>query len=398
MKDRVLNWALLAAVCFVLLQFSSAGRQYTDTAFSRIKGVFSAIGRPAATERSNAIGRDNPLIDPLAVADNPRVSAGVDLPGLPAIAELPPVVPGSAGRISAAEVAGPHQPHVEWNLAVPDLESRIGVIGSDGTIYISGTQFIGAVRDGKFLWAYQVSEPSQSPTLDDDGRICLPGKEDRGEYCLNVKGEGGYLNSRFMSKPPQSQMASCTTITHNVPQGVEMGSGLLAFGRQLALDYRCIMSDVGPDETVYVATEAPDIRAVTRAGTVAWTLKTPCPAETLLAGPSGRVLFSCKDGSLHFLDNGALGWVYPGEGEYLKFLMDREGITYFVNTQSVDPIAKRFLNHPATHIHAMSSAGRMLWTMETSDFFVRSIQLDGKGRLYLSGPRGGSGRLVCLSD
>jgi hypothetical protein len=41
MKDRVLNWALLAAVCFVLLQFSNAGRQYTDNAFSRIKGVFS---------------------------------------------------------------------------------------------------------------------------------------------------------------------------------------------------------------------------------------------------------------------------------------------------------------------------------------------------------------------
>jgi hypothetical protein len=103
----------------------------------------------------------------------------------------------------------------------------------------------------------------------------------------------------------------------------------------------------------------------------------------------GRVLFSCKDGSLHFLDNGALGWVYPGEGEYLKFLMDREGTTYFVNTQSVEPI---------THIHAMSPAGHMLWTMATSDFFVRSIQLDGKGRLYLSGPRGSSGRLVCLSD
>ena len=135
---------------------------------------------------------------------------------------------------------------------------------------------------------------------------------------------------------------------------------------------------------------------MTRTGTVAWTLKTACASETLLAGPSGRVLFSCKDGSLHFLDNGALGWVYPGEGEYLKFLMDREGTTYFVNTQSVDPITKRFLNHPATHIHAMSSTGHMLWTMETTDFFARSIQLDGNGRLYLSGPRGNSGRLVSL--
>jgi len=68
--------------------------------------------------------------------------------------------------------------------------------------------------------------------------------------------------------------------------------------------------------------------------------------------------------------------------------MDRDGATYFVDRPATG----------GTHIHAMSAAGEILWTVETADFGVSSIQFDGQGRLFLSGQRGMGQRLVCLSD
>ena len=403
MRDRLLLLALLAVVCVGLVDGSKEGRRFIDSTFSRIKDALSAIGGPHANISGfeTAIGNSHPAggysasDDPLAAGDDAR-ALSAELHGLPSIDQLPPIVPGTTGRVSDTYVIGPHKPHVAWNLALPLLDLKIGAIGVDDTVYISGREFLGAVRDGNILWRYKISEASDRPTLDDDGRVWFMGYEDAGMYYLNSKGEGGFLNGRHADQPSSAQCIQ----THRIgPSGMESHRALQAFGHEVPLDYTCAQIAVRPDDMAYVATDAPDIRAVTRAGSVAWILQTPCAPQRLLAGPSERVLFFCQDNSIHYIENGTMRWVYPGDGEIqLVGIMDREGTTYFADRASVDPLTQRSRGHPATHIHALSSTGQMLWTIETRDFFASSIEFDAKGRLYLTGRRRMGERLVCISD
>jgi len=68
--------------------------------------------------------------------------------------------------------------------------------------------------------------------------------------------------------------------------------------------------------------------------------------------------------------------------------MDRNGTSYFVDRAAAG----------ATHIHALTATGEMLWTIQTPNFGPSSIAFDGQGHLYLTGQRGMRSRLVCIAD
>ena len=317
-----------------------------------------------------------------------------DLHGIPSAVGLPPVVAGARGRLDVTGVTGPRNPHVDWNVPLPfSAPSLIQGVLADGTVYVSGNDGVGAVRDGKLAWVYGVYAPSQFGVATDGGLWFT--KSGTGQYfALNRNGEGGLLPSSF--REPQELwgrlMIGCSG----------NGRWLRGFGKDIPLEYECTdpQAILGPDNLGYAGTNGPDVRAVTRTGEPVWKIKTPCSAETLMAGPSGRVIFGCKDNSIHLIENGVLKWSVPGDGEMEKpnnnppassfdGVMDREGTLYFVDRPE---------GGVTTHIHALSATGKILWTIETQVFSVSSIAFDAKGRLYMTGQRGMGQRLVSLTD
>ena len=320
-------------------------------------------------------------------------TAKAELRGLPAVDALPPVVPEAQGRAQVADVTGPRKPHVAWSLALPFSQKGIvRVIGGDGTVYVSGYDGVGAVRDGKLIWAVHAPDPRL--TMSDDGRIWFPISGGGGYYCLNRAGQGGMLAGRVVLPPGAEEAPSA---------GCTAGGRALVVGwrRIAALEYACTRPQavLGPDGMAYVGTEAPDIRGYRPDGAMAWKIETTCAVQKLLAGPGGRVLFACQDLSLHYIENGTLRWNKPGDGEMQmgdlllpssRFvgLMDRNGTTYFVDSAA----------DGSAHVHALSDTGDMKWTLKTPNFMASSIAFDGQGRIYLAGVRGMGSVLVCISD
>lgn len=318
-----------------------------------------------------------------------------DLRGLPSVRDLPPVIPEASGRFSAAEVTGPHKPRIAWALSLPFSQSgTIQAIAADGTVYVAGGDGVGAARDGKLMWAYRTERPP-NVTMADDGRIWFGSIAVGGYFCLNRAGEGGMLPYSVPLPPDAAQpaMLGCSgngRYLRGLPSG------------DVPLEYGCTRpkAKTGPDGMTYVGTTAPDIRAVGRDGTVAWKLTTPCSVETLLAGPGGRVFFSCKDLSMHYIQNGSATWDKAGDGaidEVGKIVpntsivsaMDRDGTIYFID----HPPAQL----PA-HVHAITASGEMLWTLKTSYFNGTSMQFDKQGRIIMTAMRGMHNWLVCISN
>jgi outer membrane protein assembly factor BamB len=320
-------------------------------------------------------------------------AAKAELHGLPSVDALPPVAPEAHGRAQVDAVTGPRKPHVAWSVALPFSPSNvIRVIGGDGTVYVAGYDGLGAVRDGKLIWAYHAHEPGV--TMADDGRIWFPAPGSSGYFCLNRAGQGGMVPRSF-APPPDAGEPPLVGCSGNMRWLRVPG------WRDVGLDYACTrpQAKVGPDGMVYVGTDAPDVRGFTPDGAMAWKIATPCAAQRLLAGPGGRALFACQDLSIHYIENGTLRWSKPGDGEideggivkpFSSFvgLMDRNGTTYFVDRAA----------DGSTHVHALSATGDMLWKLKSPGFTSYSIGFDGQGRLYLTGMRLMASQLVCISD
>lgn len=353
--------------------------------------VFLAIAFSVALAGCRSIAR----MGGAAADDFPDAgtTANVELRGLPSVDALPPVVPEAQGRAQVANVTGPRNPHVSWGLPLPfSSQSNLWVIGGDGTVYVSGYDGVGAVQDGKLIWAFHTRHPRL--TMSDDGRIWFPVPGGGEYYCLNRAGQGGLLADRVVLPPEAAEAprAGCT----------EGGRALVVGSRiEARLDYACTGSHavLGPDGMAYLGTEAPDIRGFRPDGAMAWKIETTCAVQNLLAGPGGRVLFACQDMSLHYIENGTLRWNKPGDGKpqmgdlllstaSFVGLMDRNGTTYFVDSAA----------DGSAHVHALSATGDMIWTLKTPNFMASSIAFDGQGRIYLAGVRGTGSVLVRISD
>ena len=367
----------------------------TNPAKASARGVLTgvlAIGVSLCSQScqttSTAPGRED------AVTFRDDSKAPMELRGLPSVAELPPVLPEARGRVSVVDVTGPKKPRIAWNVVLPfPPPSLLQEISADGTVYVASDKGVGAVREGKLLWAYRASDASPFVTLADDGRIWFPARGASGFFCLNANGQGGML-PRPLHPPPDAKGRKLIGCSGN-------RRWLRGVGRDdIALDYECTrpQAKLAPDGIAYVGTAAPDIRAVTADGAVAWKLATPCAVETMLTGSGGRVLFSCEDRSLHYIEHGSLKWSKPGDGKpqeggiimpatSIVAVMDRNGASYFADESN---------DRMVTHIHALTSTGEMAWTIKIADVTATSMQFDGQGRLLLTVSN--RDRLLCISD
>jgi outer membrane protein assembly factor BamB len=363
------------------------GRAYT------VRNVLAALVVIALPAFSGGCGSDEDE-DDLGALD--KDAAPVALRGLPSVQNLPPVISGAGGRASVAEVTGPSRPRVAWSVALPfTWPAVIRAIGIDETVYVSGSDGVGAAKGGNFLWAFHTREITPRVTMADDGRIWFPAMEGAGYFCLNRAGQGGLLPSSFRPPPDakEPQLVG-TSGNERFLRGLWAGD--------IALEYPATRPGpkLGPDGMVYVATEGPDIRAINHDGKTVWKLATPCAAQTLLAGPGSRVMFSCQDLSIHYIEHGALRWVKRGDGAMdegniimpstsVVAVMDHGGTTYFVD-------------QPApgleVHIHCLSATGDIMWTLKSPAFAAGSIGFDAKGRLYLTGMKGAHSYLLCIGE
>ncbi len=359
-----------------------------------VRTVLAALVVIALSAISGGCSTDDSPNDDFVSLDKDALPA--EPRGLPSVQELPPVIPAAGGRALVTQVKGPDFPRVAWSVALPFSQPVvIRAIGMDGTVYVSGGDGVGAAKDGTLIWAFHTSEINPRVTMADDGRIWFPAMEGEGYFCLNRAGQGGLLPSSF-HLPPDAKQAPLVGTSENrrFLRGLPAGD--------VALEYPSTRpgAKLGPDGIAYVGTEAPDIRAVSQDGKTVWKRATPCAAQTLLAGPGSRLLYSCKDLSIHYIENGALRWFRRGDGEIeegniimpstsMLGVMDRNGTTYFVD---------RLLSGLETHIHCLSATGDIMWTLISRAFSANSIGFDAKGRLYLTGLRGIHSYLLCVSE
>ena len=187
-------------------------------------------------------------------------------------------------------------PKIKWDAALPEmLGGRVAMVGKDGTVYLVGGQGeLCAVRDGKLQWAYKSSEfpPNiEDLAMDRDGRLwfkihTMGGYE---RYCFNRDGKGGRLPRSFENQGPVPQSSrsdfSCWKNKHTLsgPEG------------DLDLDDDCLSVAVGPEKRIYVATDAPQILAVSKQGHVEFKFNSSCPAESLISALANQLVFICKD-------------------------------------------------------------------------------------------------------
>jgi outer membrane protein assembly factor BamB len=316
--------------------------------------------------------------------------------GLPSVQNLPPVIPDAGGRASVTGVTGPGKPNVAWSMVLPfSSPAVIREIGIDDTVYFSGVDGVGAAKGGNLLWAFRTKGTTPRVTLAGDGRIWFAAMEGAGYYCLNRAGQGGLLPASI--RPPSDAKEPELVGTS---ENRRFLSGPWAGDVPLENPATRPGAKLGPDGLVYVATEAPDIRAINHDGKTVWKLAAPCAAQTLLAGPASRVLFTCRDTSIHYIEHGVLQWVKRGDGTIeeanimmpstnIVGVMDRAGTTYFVDQPA---------SGLGVHIHCLSATGDIMWTLKTGAFAAGSIGFDAKGRLYLTGMKGAHTYLICIAE
>ena len=360
-----------------------------------VRSVFAALLAIALSAIFGGCSSDDDAReDDLGALDQDAIPT--ELRALPSVQNLPPVIPGAGGRVPVTEVIGPGRPRVAWSVALPfTWPAVIRAIGMDETVYVSGVNGVGAAKDGNLLWAFRTRGSTPRVTLAGDGRIWFPAMEDTGYFCLNGAGQGGLLPASFRPPPDAKEPQLVGTNGHG-----RFLRGPWAGDAPLEHPATSPGAKLGPDGLVYVATEAPDIRAISQDGKTVWKLATPCAAQSLLAGPGSRVLFTCRDMSIHYIEHGVLQWVKRGDGAIeegniimpstsIVGVMDRAGTTYFVDQPA---------SGLEVHIHCLSATGDIMWTLTSPDFAAGSIGFDAKGRLYLTGMKDTHTYLLCIAE
>jgi outer membrane protein assembly factor BamB len=296
--------------------------------------------------------------------------------------ELPPIIEEARGRLQDAKFTGPQHPSIKWSITLPVTASlRIAGIVKDGTVYTTGMLgHIAAIRDGKLLWAYKAGTFGVSSVqIDDDGRLWFQSLDS--VYCLNRDGKGGRLPSGFEPPRPRRLDSFSCVMNHSV-------SGP---GWKMELDGECTTDSVavaagGP---IYVGTDIPQILAVSTSGKVQWTYTPPCNPTRIVPTLPGRIVFVCKDRTLHGLSGASEQWQRTADGVADRaMLVDRAGTVYYSDYGRDTGI---------NHVHAVDPNGKMRWTVDFHRTSISTLSAGNNGEIYVtaSGPYG---RLICLSD
>jgi serine/threonine protein kinase len=311
----------------------------------------SGRGPTATVPKFTTPATSTPYISPI-----PQRPPPFDWPPFPRASEPPPVVDEARGRLVVDRLLGPQNPKVKWDVTLPDMSSpRIAIVGKDGTVYVAGSsgEFC-AIRDGKLQWAYKSTEFAasiQELDMDQDGRVwfkihTMGGYE---RFAFNRDGKGGRLPASYEDRGPtpksSSRDYSCWKNKHTLtgPEG------------DLDLEDDCLAVEVGPDARIYVATNAPQILAVSKQGHVEFKYKPPCQPGRLIPVLPNQLVFTCPDGSLHSLRGTSEVWNLKTDGEISYAKTDANGTLYFGDGKK---------DAKTGHAHAVDTTGKNLWTTE----------------------------------
>jgi serine/threonine protein kinase/outer membrane protein assembly factor BamB len=314
----------------------------------------------------------------------------------PKASEPPPIVEEARGRVAAASLLGPRNPKLKWDVELPEVTSvEIAMAGKDGTVYLTGYQgALIAVRDGKMQWAYKSSEFAadiQEFAMDKDGRIwfkihTMGGYE---RYAFNRDGQGGRLPRSFENLGPSADSRrtdySCWKNRHTLtgPEG------------DLELDDNCLSVAVGPESRIYVATDGPQILAVSKQGHVESKYNAPCPAARLIPTLPHELVFTCADQTLHALRDTAEIWKRAAEGKLLFTGVDAGGTIYYGDAPETNRDTAK------GRVHAIDAQGKDLWTAEIPLPTEGSIAFGAGGQMFVVQRSRGfseSRHVICLSD
>ena len=327
---------------------------------------------------------------PSTSVERDEFPADLELRGPPSVTELPPIVEEARGRLSLKGVNGPSKGRVVWKVAIPfSTGARVAAIGVDSTIYVTGHSEIAAVRDGRLAWAYSVPDVSLDP-IGQDGRIRIwSHNRSRIDYCLNRDGQGGLLHGNFAA--PQNHDPT----SHSDCRGRTLAIYDKDYGGPTAgaeLDNDCSSDTLALDGAIYVGTKMPSLYCVRPDGGVVWKIDLPCAAQQLVGGEGGRLIFTCRDHSMHFVENGKFGWTIGGgdRESYSSTLIDAQGTTFFADT----------LNGSMARVNSIARSGQSAWTLDIREVTAGTLNLDGKGRLYMTGryQAGIHEGLFCISE
>ena len=294
----------------------------------------------------------------------------------PRVDALPPVVAAARGRVGTKTVTGPAQPKMAWELRLPATSTaRVVALAADGTVVLKGVEHLYAVRDGKFQWGVKAASV-QDLRLDEDGRIWWNAPDQL--FCLNTTGDGGRVALESPAPPRPGMAVRCT-----------FGRQIRGKGWNVPVESGCAPAGVveGQDGVVYAATEDPEILAVKDGAIVTRTAVSCTPQSMIVAGPE-RLVFQCRDSSLHSLQRGKETWQAKPDGRiYSNLIADVSGNVYYGDTSEVGE----------SHVHSLDAAGRVRWTYSVGRMPVHQVTLDSRGGLLVSGALFRA-RLIALHD
>jgi hypothetical protein len=356
-------------------------------------------------------GRDgDSILTPAA-----RVTLPLDLPPSDYVSELPAVIAAAAGPTLADDpnaATGPRTPRVGLKLSSRGRDGLyLEAVGGDGTLYVSAQgHYLWAVRNGRLQWGHPgLTFGSFKAAL--DGRVWYPAVGDNappGVY-FNRDGQGGQFRGRGVDLPSLVNRGdrSDTAIGTECRNGLDpRGPGLEATSRGwfVPLDQDCVHTVVDSTGVTYVQTATTRIYAISPAGATLWTYAAPCKSPLLMVARVGNLILSCQGSraetgsSLYSVRDGKLLWQFKPRGEIdLKgwrqsfgIVIDRTGMSYFTDVGD------------RSHLYAVDDRGRLAWTLDLGEFSFQELQLDRRGRLFLSGtfardPDGGSS-MTCIAD
>ena len=298
----------------------------------------------------------------------------------PRVAELPPVIEEARGRVPRSGLIGPKKPKILWNVALNAEGLRIAAIGTDGTVYLTGFAGLCAIRNGKLQWAYKTGIGGSSIDIAEDGRIWYHSMDDN--YCLNRDGVGGRLPASI--HPPE--------FDHGWNQARCVMSHTLTGPRwKINLDGDCTNAGVvtAADGRVYVATDLPQIAAVSAAGSVEWAYAAPCNAVNLIPTLPNRLVFACENSSLYALTGGKATWRFQTDGTFDRdMLADATGTLYYGDYGRETGVS---------HLHAVSAEAVPLWAMDMKRATVTNLALNNRRQLCAAASFLHS-RVMCLGD
>jgi outer membrane protein assembly factor BamB len=292
------------------------------------------------------------------------------------------------GKLASVGLLGPQNPKVKWDLALPEtIGLEVAMVGKDGTVYLTSSQGeICAIRDGKLVWAYKSAEfPPfiEDLAMDQDGRLwfkmhTMGGYE---RYCFNRDGKGGRLPPAYENRGPVPQTSrsnySCWKNKHTLsgPEG------------DLDLDDDCMKVVVGPEGRIYVATDGPQVLAVSKQGHVEFKYKPPCLPSALIPALANQLVFVCPDHTMHGLRGSAEIWSRSAESEISDPKADGAGTIYYSDAEK-------------GRLHAVDSQGKDLWTAELGHRSDGRIDFGGERQMYVFQTHGftDGSHLILLSD